>query len=147
INVTVDAPPKAPPSQLGLPGKPLGELGHNNSGGGGSGGGSGSSRPGGSTSSGPNSSGSSNGPSSSGGSPQSSSHGPGFPGSQPQPQPQPSPTAQRNAAQRNAMYTPPPLRNKNGAPNPHNPTFSGDLPGPNNSTSVPNFVIRQFQVP
>ncbi len=146
VNVTVNVPTKTPTTQLGLPGKPLGGGGTSGGGGGGGGGGS---RPSGSASNGPSSSGNKSGPSGSGGSPQSSSHGPGFPSQQPQsqPKPQPSPSAQHNAGRRNSLYAPTPTRNKDGSPTPQNPTFSGDLPGPNNSTTVPNFVISQFQVP
>ena len=40
-----------------------------------------------------------------------------------------------------------PLRNHDGSPSPHNPTFFDALPAPNSAASVPNFVIRQFRVP
>ncbi|TML37067.1 MAG: hypothetical protein E6G29_02630 [Actinobacteria bacterium] len=147
INVTVDTSPSTPPSQIGLPGKPLAEIKPHSSGGGnnGGGGGSGSSNPsnGGSGQAASNG----NGPSSSGGSPQGQSHGPSFPSPQPQPQDHARQNAQQNRAVRNNQFAPPPLRNKDGSPNIHNPTFVNALPSPNNSTTIPNFVIRQFQVP
>src|SRR4051812_3816560 len=40
-----------------------------------------------------------------------------------------------------------PLRNPDGSPTRHNPSFFDALPTPNSATSVPNFVIRQFHVP
>jgi hypothetical protein len=40
-----------------------------------------------------------------------------------------------------------PLRNPDGSPTSHNPTFFDALPAPSNVSSVPNFVIRQFRVP
>src|SRR5438876_8596366 len=147
INVTVDTSPSTPPSQIGLPGKPLAEIKPHSSGGGnnGGGGGSGSSNPsnGGSGQAASNG----NGPSSSGGSPQGQSHGPSFPSPQPQPQDHARQNAQQNRAVRNNQFAPPPLRNKDGSPNIHNPTFVNALPSPNTSTTIPNFVIRQFQVP
>src|SRR5205823_13849189 len=39
------------------------------------------------------------------------------------------------------------LRNPNGSPSIHNPSFFNALPAPSSASAVPNFVIRQFRVP
>jgi hypothetical protein len=161
IKVTVDAPPGIPMGSVpGLPGTPISEVG---SGApapqGGSSSGSPSSSPSGSGG-GPGGSGSSAKAGSGGGSGSGHSSGPASRGDTGQGRSHGGRTEGRNAGgevkgpkhgrgkgrgAREDNHTP--LRNPDGSPTRHNPTFFDALPTPNSATSVPNFVIRQFHVP
>src|SRR5437763_69954 len=157
IRVTVDAPASVPMSAIpGLPGIPIQEItkslpplpvpiGHpsgGGSGGGGGGSGGGGGGGGGGTSTHNRTGGGGGSPSSGGGSSQRGSNGGsssrGNGGSEVQGHGRPS---------RNAPGGATPLRNPDGSPSIHNPTFFNALPAPSSASSVPNFVIRQFRVP
>src|SRR5207302_5752991 len=155
IRVTVDAPASVPMSALpGLPGLPIQEItkslpplpapigrpggGGSGGGGGGSGGGGG----GGSTRKPSRSGGGGGQPSSGSGSSQSSTSGGGSSGGN-----SGSAVNGHGRPSRNESGGATPLRNPDGSPSPHNPTFFNALPAPNSASSVPNFVIRQFRVP
>src|SRR5437763_9705490 len=157
IRVTVDAPASVPMSAIpGLPGIPIQEItkslpplpvpiGHpsgGGSGGGGGGSGGGGGGGGGGTSTHNRTGGGGGSPSSGGGSAQRGSNGGsssrGNGGSEVQGHGRPS---------RNAPGGATPLRNPDGSPSIHNPTFFNALPAPSSASSVPNFVIRQFRVP
>ncbi|HKP89271.1 MAG TPA: lytic murein transglycosylase [Thermoleophilaceae bacterium] len=161
IKVTVDAPPGVPAGSVpGLPGTPIGEI---TSGAPAPQGGSPSSPSGGGPSTAPSRGGSggsaktgSDGASKGG----ESSSGPASKGEEGQGRSHGGRTDDPNAAPE--VKTPKhrrpdnrgprqehnrPLRNPDGSPTRHNPTFFDALPTPNNVTSVPNFVIRQFHVP
>jgi len=150
IRVTVNTAAGLPINQIpGLPGRAIQELTHPSSGGPGTtgstpspggGGGGGSTHPGGSNGGGKGSK-----PSSRHGSGQGHAHSHSHANSQAQNKARRRAAAKRRARQQGAPGTP--LRNKDGSPNPHNPTFFDALPGPAGGSAVPNFVIRQFQVP
>ncbi|MEA2374451.1 MAG: hypothetical protein QOD53_914, partial [Thermoleophilaceae bacterium] len=151
IKVTVDAPAGLPMSQVpGLPGTPISEITQNapppvgnggNGGGGNNGGGGGGGKNGGG---GGPSAGHSGKPSSHGGKPQSHSgsrdHAPGA-------NPQGQADTHKRSGHGKRSKKPTSLRNSDGSPSSHNPTFFDALPAPTTATSVPNFVIRQFHVP
>ncbi|MFL5780643.1 MAG: lytic murein transglycosylase [Thermoleophilaceae bacterium] len=161
IKVSVDAPPGLPMGSVpGLPGTPITEITSPAPApqGGGSSGSSPSGSPSGS-SSGPSGSGGrdkagsgssggsghSSGPTSQGDTGQGGSHGGRTPdGSQPQVK-VPKHHRGKDKGAREESHTP--LRNPDGSPTRHNPSFFDALPTPNSATSVPNFVIRQFHVP
>jgi hypothetical protein len=160
IKVTVDAPPGLPMGSVpGLPGTPISEIGSSapppqggsSSGGGGPSGGSGSSSPSGSGgrdkagSDGSSGSGRSSGPASSGETGQGRSHGGRSEGNSGPEVKVPKHRRGKDKGTRERSHTP--LRNPDGSPTRHNPTFFDALPSPNSATSVPNFVIRQFHVP
>ena len=150
IRVTVNTAAGLPINQIpGLPGRAIQELTHPSSGSPGTtgstpspggGGGGGSTHPGGSNGGGKGSK-----PSSRHGSGQAHAHSHSHANSQAQSKARRRSAAKRRARQQGAPGTP--LRNKDGSPNPHNPTFFDALPGPAGGSAVPNFVIRQFQVP
>ncbi|MEA2351862.1 MAG: hypothetical protein QOJ14_276 [Thermoleophilaceae bacterium] len=155
IKVTVDAPAGLPMSQVpGLPGTAIEEITAGAPapvGGGGSGGdpksngGSDNTTPGGGRKTSDSGGGRSE-PSSGGGSPQPSSHGQKTrDDSHAQGEGGATPDSHRKKGKRQETHTP--LRNHDGSPTSHNPTFFDALPAPTSVTSVPNFVIRQFHVP
>jgi hypothetical protein len=161
IKVTVDAPPGIPMGSVpGLPGTPISEVG---SGAPAPQGGSspsspssspsGSPSPGGSRggdakagSDGSSPSGRSSGPASEGDTGQGRSHGDKTGSGNASPEVKvPKHDRGKDRGPREQSHTP--LRNPDGSPTRHNPTFFDALPTPNTATSVPNFVIRQFHVP
>ena len=160
VKVTVDTPPGTPIGSVpGLPGTPIGEV---TSGAPAPQGGSPSAPSGGGPSSAPSKSGGggsakadgdggssggrSSGPESKGESGQGRSHGDKSEDPNAAPEVKtPKHRRPENRGPREEHHQP--LRNPDGSPTRHNPTFFDALPTPNNVTSVPNFVIRQFHVP
>jgi hypothetical protein len=156
IRVTVDAPAGVPMDQIsGLPGTPIQELtppsGGDPTGGGNpilppSGGGPNPTGGGNPTNSGGHDKGGkkhpSSGSSSDQGKDKSSKKGDK---SRSQTEAQRDAARRKKAKEKRAHKTP--LRNQDGSPTRHNPTFFDALPSPTPGKAVPNFVIRKFQVP